>query len=372
MSTLLVTTFLCVVAVHPQDGSLNRASLMRVLRGMYEQFHDVEFVYEGYTRFIGKSNDPKIKEVADKDFQGVFAFRRDGSAHDDNYRHYVVEGRTSRRIQLHVDGKVVKGSLTTSQKSLPVKPAGRSGSIGSIAFPGSPLRIFFIPRLVFSDPPYEGMAVEDLGWDHVGDNRSRKIQFSDGGRRLVYWFDFEHGGNPRKFEYYFGGQLAMSCTDIRIEKFSTEDGSTFWLPVEGRCLTYGSVTGPPGTLSASPTHEEYYSVVDGTVRFNQDLPDRRFRFDWATESKSPLLARSIRQFEEQERRLRGLSTSDVEQRIDTLLEKADQQSEQLLASQGDAGGLFGLTGSIRVALLSVGITLLVIIGYRKFANASRS
>lgn len=360
---------LCVALLQTDEGALGGANLAHILRGMYSDLQDVEFVYEGHIKYVGDSTDPEHTRF-DKTFQGIFAFRSDGSAHDDSYRHDRV-GVFSRNVQSRLGGIGTHQSQMPQRGEVPLEPESQPRSLEALIKPMSPMRIYFIPRLVYSNVHEVDTEFSDLGWELVGDRRCRKVRYRykdhPNNPTWIYWLDMDRGGNPIKHEYYVYGHLAMSCDDIRLDRVASKDGRWFWLPVEGRCNSY--LQGPkPDDFADTPRTEEYYSIVEGTVLINQGLPDRRFGPDWTTVPKTELLASTIRAFRDQPPR--KLDTASVERDLEELLKVADQQSEQLVASQGLDAGIMGRIFSLRSALMVVGIVLLAYGGLRMRSRAS--
>ena len=69
----------------------------------------------------------------------------------------------------------------------------------------------------------------------------------------------------------------MRTADIELERLPDADGRERWFPVRGVTYLYHF---PGPDYVDRPVGYETYKVLEGTVRFNQNLPDAFFTLDW--------------------------------------------------------------------------------------------
>ena len=159
----------------------------------------------------------------------------------------------------------------------------RTGGSGSIDYKnGSPGRFNFLlfwKRHLAKHPDLPGYRCE--GWEKVGGHDCLKISIdgipeAPGSEQLVFWMDMNRGGHALQQEYYHDGVLWFREHDIELAQFQLPDGSQVWFPIRGEYDTHTSVRGP----SATPILHEVDAVVQGSLVFNQGLPDDRFSLDW--------------------------------------------------------------------------------------------
>lgn len=320
---------LAVAAPSEIDAGIDRAQLSRLLHATSAAMRDVEWIYEGSTRVMKSKRGPDAIDFED-DFQGVFAYRNDRSVHLDVYIESDSPKRPFQREIFALRGAELAQRLRTPDHSNPVATGDRSGvgGLGSLNRPRSPTRSFLLPHLLeYVDDP--SWSVEPSGWEVIDGHRCLKILVTQGSRKHAnhYWIDLERGGMPLRHEDFTDKGIRGRDFAIELARVSDKRGAQFWIPVRGKTHSFVTAQG----VDRDPIFEEIYSVLEGTVRINQDLPDSRFTLDSESSLIAPDLAKQKSRYETALNAPKPRSQTPQEH-IETLLAKADAQSKGLEAS----------------------------------------
>ena len=85
MTRVMVLT-LALWTATVEGSEMDRGQLLKLLAGLQSGLKDVEFVYESEIIHVdGRSRSGRATDHFDRSFQGVFAFRSDNAAHDEQY-----------------------------------------------------------------------------------------------------------------------------------------------------------------------------------------------------------------------------------------------------------------------------------------------
>jgi hypothetical protein len=204
-----------------------------------------------------------------------------------------------------------------------------------------------------------------LGWEDVGGHHCLKVQFDEvyglpdgiAERPTVrYWIDLERGGHPLKVEFRRGDKIRMRTAKIELEQVTGSDGRDYWFPVRGVTYVY------PALVSGyvdRPVAYEVYKVLDGTVRFNQNLPDSFFTLDWkGAVPENRQLATRRKEFRKP---IRRSDPEGIKRQLENDLASANQQSEELEASS-QARARWSWSALAQVTFASVGVVFLMAVG----------
>lgn len=331
---LLALLVLSGTTTHPQSpATLSREQVLRLVDAASGRLRDIEFIYEGSIRLVGEHDEKVTRSDFEQDFQGLFAYRNDRSAHL-----YVYTSSADVRRPLTITAESLFKHKVTERQRTPDRgriygpDRASSGVVGSLDKPHSALRYLLLPRLleVLTD---ERRAITESAWETMDGVECLRIKVSsiDPETRSelmseVYWLDPDRGMNPLRCDCLVKNELLSRDFDISLEKFTASDGSDVWIPTRGTHYSFATVSG----YSATPVFEETYSTVNGTLKLNQGLPDTRFSIDWLPHRVPEALSSSARTFHELETRTtRGQTT---ETRLDQLLADANNEAELLEAT----------------------------------------
>ncbi len=344
-----------------------------LVRDQWQELDDVEFIYEGsmYHRYRKTKVPPGAHDPFEESYQGAFAYRRDDAAHIDVY----VQPSNPTAPLTHATKCLLNGSVRGQNR----RPDGRlqlsrreavSGYIGSLDEQRSPLRIFLLPHfllLLRQDPSLYHVRV--AGWERCSERMCLKVEivyrppgFQKDAYTHKFWLDMQRGANPLRYDYFDTDNLRMQADEIGLGRFEVGD-KVFWLPVRGRRLSFLTIEPTGIRFLKTPVFEETFEVVDGSVRVNQDLPDRRFSLDWEATPASDGLRKSKERFEAQGPRRSG--PRGVEDRIRRVIAEADGQAKALEASAPSRES-WTWAGAARLGLLTIGSACLIVAGFRKW------
>ena len=191
---------------------------------------------------------------------------------------------SSRKLEVILGNKLSRVDQFPDQRN--ERPTVGGGGAGVLNHTGSPERIhyswFF---LTLKDPAAKGY--EFLGWEDVGGHRCLKVQLDEvwglpehmeDRPTIRFWIDMERGGHPLRIDFRKGEKVRMRTADIELQRVPGPDGRERWFPVRG--VTYVFPFPGPNMTRSGRWDTRTYAVIDGTVRFNQNLPDAFFTLDW--------------------------------------------------------------------------------------------
>lgn len=343
---LPIICIMTLTALASAEGpDVGPAEFARLMEGLHGDFRDVSFVFEGWFRGLppGRSVAEDMKAGheplgGEMTYQGGYSIRSDGAIRLDCYVDHINDNKvhksfSSRKLEVLLRDKLSQVDQFPDQRN--EQPMVGEGNGGVLNHPGSPERIHYSWFFqTFKDPA--AWRYEFLGWEDVGGHRCLKFQIDETlglPERMVnrptirFWIDLERGGHPLRIDFRRDEKVRMRTADIELERIPGPDGRPRWFPVRG--VTY--VFPFPGRNYVDRVvGYETYSVVDGTVRFNQNLPDAFFTLDWkgALPENEPLAARR-KGFRKPPRRH---DPEGIKQRLKEELAEADQQSKHLEAS----------------------------------------
>lgn len=342
LPTLWMLAF--VAQVRAEGPYVGPAEFARLMEGLHGDVRDVSFVFEGWFRGVppGRSIEDDIKagrghRVGEAEYQGGYSFRADGATRLDCYRHHSGNGKEYRTYDVRQLAVILREKLSQVSQFPDLRneqPSGGAGGPGVLNLTSSPERIHYSWLFqTLKDPAARGY--EFLGWEEVGGHRCLKFQFDEVWglpNRMVdrpmirFWIDMERGGHPLRIEFRRGEQVRMRTQDIELERVPGPDGRERWFPIRG--ITYlFPLPGP--RYEARPVGYETYSVIQGTVRFNQGLPDAFFTLDWkGTVPENESLATRRKEFRKPPRRY---DPQGIKRHLREALAEADQQSKHLEA-----------------------------------------
>lgn len=348
MGQLLImnSIFVLMVILIGVDGpDVGPAEFARLMNSLHSEVRDVSFVYEGW--MTGVPPELSIEEdirrgpkhrVGEMDYQGGYSFRADGATRLDCYVDHINDNKvhqsfSSRKLEVNLDQKLSVLSQVPDLRG--ETPAVRAGGPGVLNHTGSPERIhYFWYFQTLKDPA--ALRYQYLGWENIGGHRCLNVQFDESWGMpeqmadrptIRFWIDMERGGHPLQIEFRRGVQFRMRTTNIELERVPDADGRKHWFPVRGVTLVYPF---PGRDYVNRPVGYETYKVLEGTVRFNQKLPDALFSLDWdGAQPENEQLAVRRKGFRKSPRRN---DPAGARQHLERSLAEADRQSKQLEAS----------------------------------------
>ena len=237
----------------------------------------------------------------------------------------------------------------------------RFGEVASLNRPASPLRFLFLPKLIFSAHYYLDQDCKTSGWEVVDDRNCLRVDFSQGSLKESYWVDVQRGANPLKFEFSVNVNLRMRTDRVQLAHVPDQSGKLFCLPVSGVHETFLM---KELTYSKTPIFTESFKVLDGGLKINQGLPDRRFSWDWTSAPQTELLKQAKKEIAAKRRPAMDPASTDA--RLKGLLKVADEQSKQLQASSPTRESGSWVAASLAV----VGVSVLSIAGVKTYRARS--
>jgi len=348
-----IASLFCAVSLGAIDKpEITRDQLHRILQVTASRIRDIEFIYEGSVRSLDRT-DNKPNNI-DQDFQGTFAQRSDGATHMSIYVQSRDISKPLRHESLGVIGTRMTHRLSTPDQDAGEPPNDRvsQGSLASFTRPMSAGRILLFP-IFMAYMAQSNLKIEPEKWETVGKRRCLKVlvYYDKPESGEAYWLDLERDGNVLKFEDYTKGQLRGRIDEITLGLITGPTGEQVWIPVKGRDRSFLNLHG----TSKSPTVEELYTIVNGTVELNRGLPDSRFSIDAVPGVSSPSL--SARRSQPRSVRTSPKPRLPPAARIDLMLEEADKQSKQLEASS-PARQPWWQTNTQSILFLSLGVCAL--------------
>ncbi len=365
VEAMMITLLLALaITSRNDDPGMDASQFTRIISALHADIRDVSLVYEGF--FAGLKEGTRVEAaIPDKGavYQGNYAYRSDGASLIDmfvthKYRNPIYETHDTLAL---LRGRLASVSREPDQGYQ--MAANEPGGAGALNRPNSPERIIFLPFFRSMIDP-QAYGYEYQGWEEVDGHRCLRVQFeavpkalnrSPYHRTTRYWIDMERGGHPLKVEERSDDGprgLAGRTVGIKLAQLPLPDGRLIWFPVAGRLETFVTI----GLNTLEPVGVETYSLVDGTVRFNQDLPDEVFKLKWKGKlPETEKLAEQRRTFHEPPTRndLPGIT-----ERLDRSLAKADKQSKQLEASApADGEGAGEMVA--RMGLIGIGLAIVV-------------
>ena len=292
---MLSACVLMVLMTGVGDVEVGPSEFARLMQGLHGDLRDVTFVYEGWSRGVPSSRSIEEdvrsgpdRRVGERDYQGGYSFRADGATRLDYYTDHINDGKPHKSFSVHqleviFDHKLY--SLDRMPETRNEKPTVGGGGPGVIKHSYSPEEIHYAWFFrTMGDPAKKGYKY--LGWEEIDGRRCLKVELDVAWGfpehmedRPIYrfWIDMERGGHPIQIEFLRGERVMTRTARIALESLTDGDGRERWFPVRGITYIWPFFPKDDGGV---PVAYETYQVLDGTVRFNQNLPDAFFSLDW--------------------------------------------------------------------------------------------
>jgi hypothetical protein len=362
------------------NSDVSPAEFARLMEGLHADVQDSSFVYEGWSRGVplGQTIEEDLKagtahRDGEADYQGGYSFRADGATRLDIYIDYTRDNKahksfSSRKLEVILDHKRLSIDQMPDQRNEQETVSG--GIPGVFNHPCSPERInydWFFRTL--GDPTIR--HYEFLGWEDIDGHRCLSVQLDEvwglpdqvPERPTVrFWIDIERGGHPLQVEFRRGEKIRMRVADVKLESQVGADGRERWFPVRGVAYMYIFLG---RDFTNRPVAYETYEVLDGTVRFNQNLPDAFFSLDWkGSVPENEQLATRRKEFRKPPRRY---DPEGIKQHLAEALAAAEKQSAQLEASS-PAREQWSWTTLAQASLATVGVATLLGVAIRRWGR----
>jgi hypothetical protein len=383
MMTVCAGLALTLLAQAP-EGGMSADQFERLVRAEHAKIKDFALIYEGRNEFVGspdliKGKDPK---AFGSEYQGLYYYRSDGAELIDAYSIGLEETSLTVRTKKSVFPSGPKGQMTFTEtkmvSDLDMEETSSSpGSSSMLSGYQSPQSWIFISDF-HSIPNFREWGFEFQGWEMVGDRRCARIKLKwapgDTKWHHLMWIDVARGCHPLKIEDHRDGPMFQRLDQVELKRFELPDHTDIWMPVKGRIEAFEWAMKP----SEQPTTRETISVVDGSVLLNQGLTDSVFKV--GPTPKTPVTTRLERRAGDLPLRKAFLSLkrepprrtdpAGVQKRLDTMLEAADEQSEQLQASS-PAREPWSRTTMLQYAVVGLGSVAVFIAGVILFRSRGR-
>ena len=150
----------------------------------------------------------------------------------------------------------------------------------------------------------------------------------DTGLVVRYWVDLARNGHVLKKERWSRGQLLNVVSEIELKSYQGESGKV-WIPVKGKSTNM---------YNGSKSSDEYYRVLQGSVRVGGDIPDRQFSVKYPVGTPISDHLKGVFYEFGQDRRPPPVTSSDAQARLDENLAKAAENRAELVAASWSRGG----------------------------------
>ncbi len=358
----MLSLLICPIFLAQIDGpAIDATQFKQLIQGAHSIVRDVSFLFEGGSAYIGPRSQIKFDPaLAAINYQGIYAFRSDGSELLDNYVHVNKKKDSFKHNTYFTLGEKYE-FVERQPDQARARVMKLKHVIGALNQLGSPERILFLYYFQGRDPA--AMNYQFLGWEDVDGHRCLKIQMdevktiNDRPDRPMFrfWIDMERGGHPLRVDSLRGDKLLGRTEKIRLAQFPTEDGKQqVWLPVYGEDLSFA---GEVGEYRDSPSFRETYSLVDGTIQINRGLKDDQFSLDWKGGMPETEGLKKLKE-EFGPTPLYRNDAASVQERLEKKLAEADQQSARLDASAAGRSAWSSATVA-QLSVAAVGVLLLV-------------
>lgn len=365
----LLTTILLGASpsiAHSED--LAPEQFARLMESSLDVFKDITLVFEG------RVNYPDQPEMPDAIYQGLYSFREDGATLLDVYaRSERNDLPLSRSTAAILNGELEEYTQTPDEGFVGREKA--PGGAGVLNRPMSAERILFL--FYFKTlRNLNNYKYEFFGYKTIQNSLCANVRISLFPRsalermdpvrhqHLDFCVDLDRGGHPIRIERVRGGELQGRSTIESIQRIQLDGGEFVWLPTSGKFEQFTPLSSLGSSASRSPTVVETYSVVNGSVRINQNLPDSYFS---ARREDANFYDPTLRDLQAELEAAKGdmvaTDPRSVQRVLDERLAQAEEQAEQLDASLPDASWTW--LGVLQVVMGLIGISLLLgLIVYR--------
>jgi hypothetical protein len=263
---------------------MDAAQFSKILATLHSPIRDVELISEGEYRAINETDPDREAKAAKTDMilQANYVYRSDGRVYLDAYEKLISDNssmshRTFSLVGSELETRIVAGSFQ-KQPAPTQKDFGASGSIDNK--PGSPGRFLFLNfwrEELANHPDLPGYVFD--GWESLDGHECLKItlnQSPGGEQKSEFWIDMNRGGHVLRQDFYTANVLWYRKHKIELAQVKLPDGVSIWFPIRGVFDTFLNGKGP----TTKPVIHEVDGVVEGSLVFNQGLPDDRFTVDW--------------------------------------------------------------------------------------------
>ena len=352
------------VVTQSTDEPINAAQFARLIEAAHADIADVSFLFEGFDAGFPEGTALEtVKPGNGTVYQGVYAFRRSYANYATLLDRFLNELHQKPPLESHDTDAILRWNMlsVTRQPDFEHKSTSESpGGGGTLNKPGSPERILYLWYFTAKrDLAAEGFV--NQGWEDVDGHRCLRFQVDEVPRALNksnrhsvirFWVDLARGGHPLKVEYRDNdgpNGVSMRSSGIKLRQLPLPDGRLIWFPVEGRTESFLTTAG----LTRQPVGLETYTVLDGTVRFNQNLSDEVFTLK--ANHKIPLTAEMLAKQARCEIPPDRQDPQGIKERLDRIMVRADHKTEQLDASAPGEGWWLGAS---QAGLIVLGVVAL--------------
>jgi hypothetical protein len=175
-----------------------------------------------------------------------------------------------------------------------------------------------------------------------------------------YWVDFSRNGHVLKKEWWNGGRLLNVVSEIELKSYGGES-ERVWIPVKGKSTNlYNGVK----------TSEEYYRVLQGSVRVGGIIPDRQFTVRYPVGTPISDQLKGVFYEFGQDRRPPPETSSEAQARLNENLAKAAEGRAELVAASWSRGGWinWALWGPLFASLVAAVFALVLYVVRLKKAS----
>ncbi len=338
---IMFMSMVAFISNQPQQ-EIDAAQFARLIASVQSEVRDFELICEGRVHERGTGAGAGPAGPLQQTFQCNYAYRSDGSTYWDILRKPANEPhKRATFATLKDDGKITEIIRIPDRDGARGVHGARKGRSGALAYDGSPGRFIF--KYFWDDflKHPENYTYESGGREEIDGHSCIRILIGHSpgkspgeGATSTFWIDLERGGHALKREFSFGDELWLRVKNVELTQFALPTGGTVWFPAHAEVETFA----PGARADSPPQYYEVYDVVNGSVVFNRDLPDRRFDVNWqgpGTDGGGFAAAR--REFEGTPAKQKAakpprVGPTQVDADLKQRLADADRQAEQLKAS----------------------------------------
>ncbi len=336
---VILLSSLALVAQEPSP-KVEGGQLVNIVRGAYAGLNGYSFVYEGERRLVRAATSQEDQDSSYLSYQGIYAYRFDGSTYLDVY----LKGRSEPAHLVRSKGAIFRDKTELvafepdSRSARSIRVLQRNPYALERESPQKIMYHWFFQAVADAS----ALNYEFLGWEPQ-DGRSclkAKLDLSpsppgskSANSAYVFWIDLERGGNPLRVDYLARPpHVAERVHDIKLERFEVPGRGPIWFPISGILDTFVI---DANSYSDTPILQESYVVVRRTLRFNQDMPNSMFTVKWKGETAGSRELVLRKEFDEAATHPAPALRNDpasVRATLDRRLAEAESQSRMLEAS----------------------------------------
>ena len=369
MTTILATLAIGLISQAHNNTQITPEQFSRIIAASNELIHDVAFMYEGETKYVGPLNllRKNTPEKIGSTFQGTYIYRNDGSVLLDSYQRLLdPTSPLGHCTETLFNSRMERKQWSHRQDGTLIRPVSSAGDVGSLSGPRSPQHFYFLPYLA-SLKTFDDSSLKVIGWEPIDDHKCLRIEHYPIGRDnpdprfspiTNYWIDIDRGGHVLKATYTRNGRIAGMTDKIELIQVDNRQGSKVWLPVSGTTSSYVW----NGTYESSPVHTEHQYVISDTLLLDQGWPDTVFTSD----VKSPELLKLTKLHQLTVKAAFVEKTRDARAKRDNIVDSSRKLAERLadakaqgkLVDGHDDAPLISNEALIQISLSTIGIVLI--------------